>query len=347
MRSRTFRARWRIGASVLSIAGGVLVAGRAGAAELSVRGPHECPDTAELTFRVERLLGMSLSRAAVLHFDVEFAVAHAGYGARLVVGRGGSATDPKQRDLHAPTCGELGDALSVAIALALGANASDSQNALPEEAPAQASSEPVPAPEAVASQGSQPDVAQAAAEQVPAERSSFSPALLLAAVYDTGSLPAPGFGAAFGVELRADRFALRALGELAFEQHAGLPGSGTTTIGADMSLALGSLEACAAPFGSLRGSLAVSLCAGWELGRLSGTGTGVTQPRDGGQLWSAPRVGVGLGWTIPGTALRLETLLTLAAPLERQDFVLRDMGRIYRPPSLVGRWAVGVDVSFD
>ena len=114
-----------------------------------------------------------------------------------------------------------------------------------------------------------------------------------------------------------------------------------------MSLALASLVACAAPFGSLRGSLAASLCAGWELGRLVGTGTGVAEPRDGSQLWSAPRIDGGLGWTVPGTALRFGTLLTLAAPLERKDFVLRDLGRVYRPPSLVGRWAVGIDVSFE
>jgi hypothetical protein len=73
----------------------------------------------------------------------------------------------------------------------------------------------------------------------------------------------------------------------------------------------------------------------------------VAAPRDGSQLWSAPRIDAGLGWTLPGTSLRFGTLLTLAAPLERKDFVLGDLGRVYRPPSLVGRWAVGIDVSFE
>jgi hypothetical protein len=186
-----------------------------------------------------------------------------------------------------------------------------------------------------------------AIESTPAERSAFSPALLLAVLFDAGSLPAPGFGIAFGAELRADHFALRALGSLAFDQHASLPGSGAARPGAEMSLALGSLAACAGPFGSLRSSWAASLCGGWELGRLSGTGTGVTEPRDGSQLWSAPRIDAGLDWMLPGTALRLGMLFTLAVPLERKDFVLRDLGRVYRPSSLVGRWAVGVDVSFD
>lgn len=336
-----------VGVSVLGVAGALFVVRGADAAELAARGPRECPDTAELTFRVERLLGMPLLRAGVLHFDVEFAAAHAMYGARVLVSGRENALDPKERDLHAPTCGELGDAVSVAIALALGATAPGMASAPAAEPPAKALDEPAAPPEAAASQDSREDETKVVAEPAPAERSAFSPALLLALVFDAGSLPAPGFGIAFGAELRADHFALRALGSLAFDQHASLPSSATTEPGADMSLALGSLEACAAPFGSLRARLAASLCGGWELGRLSGTGTGVAEPRSGSQLWSAPRIDAGLGWTLPSTALRLGTLLTLAAPLERQDFVLRGLGRVYRPPTLVGRWAIGIDVSFD
>jgi hypothetical protein len=340
MGPRASRGWLRWAASALGIGGVLLLPAPARAAEIAVRGPHECPDTAELTFRIERLLGMPLIRAAVLHFDVEFAAARGAFAARLLMS-GGEEAGAKQRSLQATTCGELGEAVSVAIALALGANAPP-----PEEAPESPVRETVAAPPAPPSPGASGALTIVAAKPAPPERASFSPALFLGLVFDGGSLPAPGFGVALGVELRADRFALRALGSLALEQHAALPGSGAAGPGADMSLAFGSLAACAAPLGSLRGNLAGSLCAGWELGRLVGTGTGVADPHDGSQLWSAARIDLGLSWALPETALRFGTLLTLAAPFERKDFVLRNLGQVYRPPSLVARAAVGIDVSF-
>jgi hypothetical protein len=329
----------------LGLAGAALVPARADAAELAARGPRECPDAAEVTFRVERLLGMPLIRAAVLHFDLEFAAAPNGYEVRLLVSGGETTGSPKQRELRAKTCGEVADAVSIAIALALGARAAEPE-ALAEPA-ASPRNETASAGRPAVSSPEIDETPPPAADAVAPQRAAFTPALLLAMLFDTGSLPAPGLGVALGAELRSDRYALRALISFVFEQHASLPGSGSARPGADLSLALGSLEACAAPFGSLRANLALALCGGWELGRLTGTGTGVSRPHEGSQLWSAARIAAGLGWTVPGTALRLGTLLTLAAPLERNDFVLRDLGLVYRPPSLVGRWAVGIDVSFD
>jgi hypothetical protein len=112
-----------------------------------------------------------------------------------------------------------------------------------------------------------------------------------------------------------------------------------------MSLALGSVSACTTPFANP--SLSASICAGWELGRLDAIGTGVRDPRRAGALWSAPRVDLGLSWAMGSSPLRLAAQLSAVTPLKRDDFYLRDLGTIYRPPVVAGRLAVGVDVSFE
>jgi hypothetical protein len=112
--------------------------------------------------------------------------------------------------------------------------------------------------------------------------------------------------------------------------------------GADLGLFAGALSACVVPFGS-SASLTVYACAGWELGRLSGVATGVQMPRHGAALWSAPRTDLGMSWGILETGLRLGALLTLERPLARDDFELRELGSVHRPPSVVGRAAVGLD----
>jgi hypothetical protein len=112
-----------------------------------------------------------------------------------------------------------------------------------------------------------------------------------------------------------------------------------------MGLALGSISACTAPLAS--SNLSASICAGWELGRLDAIGTGVRDPRRATALWSAPRVDLGLAWATANVPLRFVAQLSAATPLKRDDFYLRDLGSVYRPPVVAGRLAVGVDVSFE
>ena len=310
------------------------------AAELSARGPAECPDAPELAFRVERNLGMPLAQAAPLGFAVVFeppAPAQAQYTARLETRRNevdGAAS--AQRVLSARDCGQLGDAVSVAIALAIGASTAALDGVGPASEPftrQPASPEPAASP--------RQDVAPPSPEP---EGAGLQPVMSLAALIDSGSLPAAGAGMGLSIELRARRVAVRAAGTLLFDQHVALDaGEGP---GADLSLALGSLSACTTPLGTFRSHVVISTCAGWELGRLSATGTGVQAPRRGNQLWSAPRIDVGVSWTAPGTALGLGAQLSVVAPLKRDDFYLRDLGGVFHPPVLVGRLALGADIHF-
>jgi hypothetical protein len=337
-------AFWRrvLGAAVFV---GLTHAAPASAAELSASGPDGCPDAAELGFRVERAIGMPLAQSVPLRFVVVFEAPRARpgrYTARLQVAGDAADATGTEREISALDCGGLADAVSVAIALAIGSTPAQDATAFESKRVAAAQIESSVSG-AVTSAGGEdlPDPEPAETENV-----AFTPVMAFSMLADRGSLPALGLGVSLGAELRWPQVALRANGALLFDQHVALEG-GSGAPGADMSLVLGSLSACTAAIGHFRAALALFACAGWELGRITAVGTGVTTPRRGDQLWSAPRLDAGVSWAAPGTAFRFNLQLSAAAPLKRDDFFLRDLGRIHHPPAAVGRLALGVDVSFE
>lgn len=339
----------------MAVAGAVL--GRSGvarAAELSARGPAECADESELRFRVERSIGMPLPRAASLRFAVEARQVGASYEAHIVVTEGASQRAEKERVLGAADCDELADVVSVAIALALGAAqgapATASDTRIAERAHPSLEGAPVSSgAEAQASAGasaSAADVASAAA-RTEAASAAWEPSLSAWVLWDTGSLPAPGLGAALELNLAWRRLQLRAIGAVVFEQHANVELVPSPAPGADLELYTGSLLGCTAPFGHPRGPLASLACVGMEIGLLTGVGTGVPTPRQGSALWLAPRLDVGALWSVPATPLRLGITLSAVAPMNRDNFALTDIGTVHRPPSMVGRLSFGVGLGFD
>src|SRR5689334_847985 len=96
-----------------------LLGGVARAAEIEATGPAECPDSAELGFRVERNVGVSLAQAPAVKFVVAMQRTTGAYAARLSA-TGEGDTQPKERALGGADCGELADAVVVAMTLALG-----------------------------------------------------------------------------------------------------------------------------------------------------------------------------------------------------------------------------------
>lgn len=332
--------------------GWLLGTGSAEAAEIVVHGPAECPDSGELGFRVERNVGMSLAQAPAMTFVADMARGAQGYAARLTVVGGGDGEN-KQRALTGASCEELADALVVAMTLALGA----------AEASAQSDTQATPsAPRAAASTAEPSRVAASsttsstAASDVPAADEAkpdgdegdavhLRPAFSVAVLLDTGSLPRPGLGAALGAQLGWRGFELRALGTLSFEQHTELGGASRPAPGADLQLLSGSLLGCSTAIGA--GAFSLPLCLGFELGRLSGSGTGVSSPRTGSALWAAPRADVGPRWCLAESPLCLAATLTAVAPIARSRFALTEIGTVYRPPAMAGRLSLSVDVGFD
>lgn len=330
-----------VGAGALAVC---LLGEAAVAAELSVTGPDACPDASELAFRVERSIGVPLALSAPLRFDIVFeapASAKGRYSARLHARRLDGPDAAPARVIDAGDCGRLGDAVSVAIALALRSPepASGSSDALPRSSTATTVS---PATAASAARA----LDQSPSRSPRADEPGATPALSAFVLADSGSLPRAGAGVGLGAELHSAQLAFRAQGILLFEQHAALR-SGASAPGADLSLMLGSASACWSPFGGFGASLAAFGCAGWELGRLGAEGTGVEVALRGAQLWTAPRLDVGLSWALAGRWLQGTVQLSALAPLKRDDFFLRDVGAVHRPPGAVGRLTIGVDVAFE
>jgi len=179
----------------------------------------------------------------------------------------------------------------------------------------------------------------------PEEANGLSPVLAASAIVDVGSLPEPALGVGLEVAVRESRWALRVAGTWLFDQHVALRNE-TGAPGAELGFLMGSLSGCAVPLGSYRENSAVFVCAGWELGRLTAAGEGVSAPRASHQLWTAPRLEAGLSVAVPDTALRLSMQLAAAVPLKRDDFFLRDLGDVHEVPGVVGRFALGADVAF-
>jgi hypothetical protein len=335
-----------------------LVARGALAAEVEWRGPNVCPDAAELRFRVERSIGMPLSHAAPLRFEVTAARSAQGFTAHVATdpGAGGGA---RERTLAAPDCSRLADLVAVTLALALGADAGSAAEGGAELTSTELVATPLPGPGAstpstTAQTAAGHDVATAAvtsADAAPraprdAASSRWRPGLSLWLVGDSGSLPEPGLGAALGAELGTAKLELRVLGTWFMQQHQVLGGQAEPRPGADLGLVLGALSGCAALWGSFVDAGAAYACGGWELGRLSGTGTDVLRPREGAALWSAPRLDVGGRWALGSDGFELGALLTLAAPLVRKDFVLGELGALHRPPAAVARAGIGINWSW-
>jgi hypothetical protein len=326
------------------------VARVAHAAELSVRGPAQCVDAEELSFRVERSIGMALGAAAPLRFEVAMDRSEAGHRARIEVRVAGSSDVAMQRSLTADNCDELASAVSVAIGLALGARE-------PSLARVDSERAVLPAADAAAHAGGDAASGAAATSQEPVDGgagapihetgATLKPALSLWTLADVGSLPSPAFGVALGAEASFRRFGLRALGTLLLEQQAHVPGAPAAGPGAKLALMTGALLGCTVPFGDAQAALAPLACLGVELGRLTGSGTGVNFPRSGSALWAAPVAQLGAVWSIPQTSLQLSSTVLAAAPLNRDQFALGGIGSVHQPPPLVGRWSLGVGVLFD
>jgi hypothetical protein len=334
-----------------AVATGLLAsaAASAQAAELSAAGPAECADAEELEFRVERSIGMPLRDADSLSFDVLMEQVGSGHRARIDVRKKGSDAVTMQRVLLASDCDKLASAISVAVALALGASQASVPGAESLE-PAGSDIEAASGAPAAASASSEvvlPESAQSSLPETAAPDPALVPAISLWMLGDVGSLPSPAFGVALGVQTGWRRFELRALGTLLFEQEAEVESPIEPGQGARLELMTAALSGCAAPFGALRAAFAPVVCLGMELGRLAGVGTGVDFPRRGSALWVAPLAQVAMVWSIPQTSLRLSSALLGAAPLNRDEFALGGIGSVHQPPPLIGRWALGVGMQFD
>jgi hypothetical protein len=349
-----FRSFLVIGALSLLGAVSLLGAAPARASELLWEGPAGCSSSDALSFELERALGVPLESAGRLRFNVRVERSESMASARLEVS---SLDEParervKQRLLVADDCSTLVDTLAVAIGLAIGASEVQRPAAI---AGVDASGASLPAAALDSSPPrapSRPPEADERADEsahdpaVPGEGGAgLRPSVFLDVVGDGGALPNPAVGAALGLALQAGRVAARASGTLLLDQRVRRVSS-ELSAGADVGLGFGTLQACTDGLGAPM-RWALPICVGLDLGQLWGRGVDVARARRAASWWVAPRLDAGLFWAIPGTTLRVGGWLTASAPLKRDEFVVDDVGVVHRPGPLVGRVAIGIDVSLE
>jgi hypothetical protein len=287
---------------------------------------------------VERALGQPLDTAPGPHFIVSTEQQGAGFAARLEI-TGGAKGAPGARTFGAATCEELIETVALAVAIAMGA-AQEPASAVTPDASAETADRDA---HLRSTQSALQSADEGADGAVPPPTRSAAPRIAAMAwgVGDSGSLPGPSLGIALGAGLEWTALELRVMGLLLPEQHADMTGTDTQSRGADIGLLAGSALACA-PLKLEAGAVELGACAGWELGRLAATGTGVSRPHQKSTLWSAPRLDLGVRWAVPRSSLWLELVVSVAAPLIRDEFILKDIGSVYRPPNMIGRASLGV-----
>jgi hypothetical protein len=318
------------------------MAGGAAAAELKLAEPVVCSSADELSFSAERALGRALADAAPLELLVNVERDPAGvFRARLEISDAALAGGVGLRTFSAASCDELVDTVALAIALALGSRPDREAPVRAEAAPSLPASATARATPATPAPPDAPLPEDASGNERAATRVAARGWL----VGDSGSLPRAGLGVAVGVSVGWPGFGLLALGTFLPRQEDSVdraPGSP----GVEMMLLAASLSGCV-PLGAARAPVALDVCAGWELGQLSGDGVRVDIPRHRTSLWSAARLDVGARWRVPNSAFGVELLITAAAPLTRDEFILQDIGGVHRPANVVGRAALGVSWSIE
>ncbi|HVR20497.1 MAG TPA: hypothetical protein VMS65_12390 [Polyangiaceae bacterium] len=337
-----------------------------GALRLEWSAPGGCPNGVEVVDRIETLLGVRIADLAP-----EPIVAR-GTIREVAALRYELTLETHQRDqrfarsMQAPSCDELSDAGALVLALAIDPTLAERQargsagtepgtSALPTESPPAPGAEPKAPPAAAKPRVETLDTSDPRDEPPPPppppppSRPSWSARIGL--VLDLGSVSDLSFGARATVGLGFDAFRLE-LGALwlppartylpSDDQVAFIEGNPPERGGA-IDLVVAQADACYLPF---RGDFELEGCAGLELGRLHGAGFGTSTEEDGSALW----FGVGAGALARGKATSALSIVVSAAAVvvpQRTEFILENVGTVYRVPTLLGRFGLAIETEFE
>jgi hypothetical protein len=311
---------------------------QARALELQFDEPSSCA-TDEIAFRVERALKRPLASVAGPDFRIGMAQSGTSVEGRVEIS---GAEAGAQRRFSAATCDELIDTLALTIVLAIGG-----ERANEHRAPAQLDVEAPVAPASAASDST----ARASIADDPGEASALDEggahlAPFASLTLDTGSLPALGVGPTLGADIVWHAAELRLFATLLFPRQGTVDVANGEAAGADVGLMLGGALGCVR-LATNAVSLTIAACAGIELGRLSAEGTNVDIARESSSLWLTPRADVIARHSLLAPGLEVELQLAALAPLLRDEFVLRDIGSVHQPATLIGRAGVGIRYGFE
>ena len=299
------------------------LAGPSAAATLRFSVPSDCDPRADVIEEVERLVGRPLDQVDA-EFDVFITAAKkGGYELSITSPRAGNRAE---RRLTGETCTEIGKAAAVTLAIAMRLDAAPEAE-LTRKPPATSTE-----PERTAAP---PPARDAAPRPRPGVTSTAPFALLgLSAVADTGALPAVVAGGEISAGFGWRNVRFLALGTVLAPASASVDEGR----GGEFRLLAASPLAC---FERAR-SWAVRGCLGFELGRLSGKGTGIARSRLGSTLWAAPRGDVGLTFALAEGVTGVVGVGVLM-PLARPPFVLDAGEEVHRSVAFDVRGRLGVE----
>jgi hypothetical protein len=278
--------------------------------------PAGCPDVTSLRAQVDEQLGRPLVPSDQLAARITVEAEPGAYRARLEIVMGRRVFE---REVSGGSCAGVTGAVALVLAMLVREAESTAPGPLPSFVSAEAPTVAAP-------------VAPAARDRyVP---SPWSAAVRAALIADAGALPgaAGGAGAAVAFGWNGWRAELYGAGWLA--RRARLDPA--SSAGADVSLLVTGLRGCVQRARRL-------LCAEAEMGRLSGSAVGVSDPRRASLPWTA----AGLAVAFPSRlGAHLDGLLMVEglAPLQRPRFVLDDGAILYQPAPLTLRVSLAVQI---
>jgi hypothetical protein len=331
-------ARHVLGATAVFAVASVAVNARAQAPlTLEWQAPDGCPTGPSVTRAVEKLITEPPGR--VLEASATITKLGERWAAEIRTPRG-------ERRLDGESCRAVAEAVAMVLALAIDPNASpnaaafaafDEPDSPAPESPPSAERAPAPrAPAAASSSPSRPSDRAASPTETSRERDDDAPGVIAAlfAVGELGMLPQPTLGAALGVGVGAGAWSAEVGPMLLIPRSGSLEND--TSRGGEIGYIGGYAAGCLAPFRSRR----FDVCGAFEVGRIAGTGFGVTDPLPGEALWLAPALFGAMRVPVAGS-FGGEGRLVLAAPLHRPTFELDALGAVHRPAPFSVRGELG------
>lgn len=302
---------------------------------LAWHAPSDCPSGPSVTRAVERLISKPPART----LEASSTVRREGerWSAEIKTPRG-------ERRLEGESCRAVSEAVAMVLALAIDPDASPNDAAFasfdePDEATPPKASPLPPSPV--------PPSATPKPEAAPTDRTAASPARsrdgkatelgFLAGAFglvEAGMLPQATLGASLDLGVASERWSAEAGAMVLLPR----PGSleNDSERGGEMGYIGGYAAGCLAPLRSRR----LDLCAAFEVGRLTGTGFGITHQLTGEALWLAPEI-FGAGRFPIAGSLHGEARVGAAVALNRPEFVLDDLGTVHRPALVSLRGELG------
>jgi len=301
----------------------------------SPRFDWNAPEVCERERFLEQVEGLTQKERGAFDVEAEVRIANPAEGdwELTIMTRTAASAEPARRTVRGRSCEEVMSAGAVAMAMTMksaeATPAADAGDTPPGTPPPTEGS--LPAPVATPRRETAAETRSAAAAEP-----SIGISLMGGATLDTGALPSPAPGLALEVAMRRAGVRVGAQGTLL------APTSEDYGGGASASFYLWALSPIVC--GELPiDRLALGGCAGYELGRLSGEGSGVSNPRLGSAFWQAMRFELSAGYAV-SASFRLMARLGAAVPVSRPPFVL-DGVEVHKPAAFSLRALVGADFS--